>query len=553
VIRGIQRRKVFRSIVERHQRRTRSEAGDTLVEILLAITVISIAGVALLSAFTTSISASSEYKNLATLDSSLKSFVESVTYQMEFKSPSTFVPCATANSDGSGSYQALNTTQGIYSLQLTGIEYWVVSTNSWSSNIADCQTTPPSQELLTATVTNTVNHSSESIQFAVNDPAFAPANPAAPVFTSGSTDVISMSTAPNFPVTTTGGQPTPALSVSGQPSWVTFIDNGGGDGTLYFNPAGGASPGNTYTFTLTATNGLGPVNQTFTLKVSSVPFITSANSDTIGTLAAPPFTVTSTGVPTPTLTATGLPPWASFTDHGDGTGTLGFLLPLAGTYNFTFTATNSAGSYPQPFTLIVNTIVPAAPVFTTPASDTVPTNEAFTFTVTATGVPTPTLTESGTLPSGVTFNVGTGTNGTISGTLSGTPTNTTNSPVNYPITFTATNVAAPTGVTQSYTLTVNPKSKPTISFPTPSNPETPKQNKPFSFNILGTGFVCSSSGPSATVTWTGSTSLGVTCNNSGSITVSGTAPQGKNTPEKFTVTNPDTGSVQTLSGAFTTS
>jgi hypothetical protein len=50
--------------------RQSSERGDTLVEVLLALIILSIAGVALLAGFATAISSSGEHRNLASLDSS---------------------------------------------------------------------------------------------------------------------------------------------------------------------------------------------------------------------------------------------------------------------------------------------------------------------------------------------------------------------------------------------------------------------------------------------------------------------------------------------------
>ena len=71
-----------------------------------------------------------------------------------------------------------------------------------------------------------------------------------------------------------------------------------------------------------------------------------------------------------------------------------------------------------------------------------------TFTVIATGNPAPTLTQTGTLPSGVTFDAQTGV-------LSGTPAAGTGGTVNmsYPIQFTATNGVGSPAV-QNFTLTV---------------------------------------------------------------------------------------------------
>jgi hypothetical protein len=89
-----------------------------------------------------------------------------------------------------------------------------------------------------------------------------------------------------------------------------------------------------------------------------------------------------------------------------------------------------------------------APSITSANSTTFTVGTAGSFTVTTTGAPTPSLTETGALPGGVTFvNNGNGT-----ATLSGTPAAGTAG--SYPITITASNgVGAPAN--QSFTLTVN--------------------------------------------------------------------------------------------------
>jgi hypothetical protein len=81
------------------------------------------------------------------------------------------------------------------------------------------------------------------------------------------------------------------------------------------------------------------------------------------------------------------------------------------------------------------------PAFTSASSTAFTEGSANTFTPTATGTPAPTITESGALPSGVSF---------TGGALTGTPTVTGS----FPITFTATNgIGNP--ATQSFTLTVS--------------------------------------------------------------------------------------------------
>src|SRR5208337_3687415 len=90
-----------------------------------------------------------------------------------------------------------------------------------------------------------------------------------------------------------------------------------------------------------------------------------------------------------------------------------------------------------------NSVAPAI----TSANNTVFTEGASgTFTVTATGTPTPTFALTGALPSGVTFDITTGV-------LSGIPDTGTSG--TYPLTITASNGIFP-DATQNFTLTVNP-------------------------------------------------------------------------------------------------
>ena len=99
----------------------------------------------------------------------------------------------------------------------------------------------------------------------------------------------------------------------------------------------------------------------------------------------------------------------------------------------------------QTFTLTVATA--QAPAITSATSTTFTTGTAGSFTVTASGVPTPTLSETGTLPTGVTFV----DNGNGTATLSGTPARRPPAP---PADITAANGVTP-NATQSFTLTVN--------------------------------------------------------------------------------------------------
>jgi hypothetical protein len=120
----------------------------------------------------------------------------------------------------------------------------------------------------------------------------------------------------------------------------------------------------------------------------------------------------------------------------------------SGTAVSTFTAGATGGSGNVSVTVDAQTLNAAItinqpPIITSSASASFQVGVNGSFQVTQTGVPTPALSESGALPSGVGFNSGTGL-------LSGTPGAGTGG--TYPITFTATNVVG-TNI-QNFTLTV---------------------------------------------------------------------------------------------------
>ena len=160
--------------------------------------------------------------------------------------------------------------------------------------------------------------------------------------------------------------------------------------------------------------------------------------------------MTTTGFPTSALSESGaLPTGVTFVDNGDGAATLaGTPAPgSGGTYPLTITAAN--GVLPdatQSFTLTV--AAAQAPAITSADSTTFTTGTLGTFTVTTTGVPASALSESGSLPTGVTFV----DNGDGTATLAGTPAAGTGG--TYALTITAANGVLP-DATQSFTLTVD--------------------------------------------------------------------------------------------------
>ena len=175
------------------------------------------------------------------------------------------------------------------------------------------------------------------------------------------------------------------------------------------------------------------------------PSITSGASATFTVGTQGTFTVTTTGTPAPTLTELGnLPTGVTFnsaTGVLSGTAATG----TGGTYNVNFTASNGLGANAvQNFTLTVD----QGPAITSAGSTTFTVGSQGTFTVLATGVPAPSITQSGTLPSGITFS---STTSVLSGiAASGTAGN-------YNIGFMASNGMGANAV-QSFTLTIKSQS-----------------------------------------------------------------------------------------------
>jgi hypothetical protein len=350
-----------------------------------------------------------------------------------------------------------------------------------------------------------------------------------PTFSSASSTAFAQGTAGSFTVTTTAGVPAPTtLSKSGSlPAGVTFTDNGDGTATLAGTPAAGTT--GSYPLTITATNGSGHTDQSFTLTVTAVPTISSANSTTFEVGLSGTFSVTTTaGFPTTTtLSESGaLPNGVTFTDNGDGTATLAGT-PAAdtgGTYGFTIRAANTAGHADQSFTLTVL----QSPVITSGNSTTFAVGSAGSFSVTTTpGFPAATtLSESGALPSGVSFT----DNGNGTATLAGTSAS--GSDASYPITIDASNGEAPTA-SQSFTLTVT--TVPTVNSAASTT---------FDVGVSGSFSVTTTAGFPATTTLTESGSLpsGVafTDNGDGTATLAGTPAGGTGGSYPVTITAANT-------------
>ncbi|MGH9079644.1 MAG: fibronectin type III domain-containing protein, partial [Acidimicrobiales bacterium] len=196
-----------------------------------------------------------------------------------------------------------------------------------------------------------------------------------------------------------------------------------------------------------------PPSNDFSLATSPTNATVTAGSPATSTIST---AVTSGVTQSVALSATGAPTGAlvSFNPQTVNAGqsstmtvTTSSTTP-AGTSTITVTGTGSSATHSASFSLTVNP-APVAPTITSSTGATFTVGTPGTFTVTTGGVPTPSLSESGSLPTGVGFT----DNGNGTATLSGTPA--TGTAASYPITIGADNgVGSP--ASQGFTLTVDP-------------------------------------------------------------------------------------------------
>ena len=144
--------------------RPSSERGDTLVEILVAILILSVAGVALLAAFSTNIAGSAAHRKLANSDLVLRGIAEAAYSQIQIGDQSTaplYSSCATSYSvDTSSTYPG-------YVPTATVTKYWDPTSSSWlNSPWPQCSGQP--MQLVTISVTDSLDKSIGTTSIVVN-------------------------------------------------------------------------------------------------------------------------------------------------------------------------------------------------------------------------------------------------------------------------------------------------------------------------------------------------------------------------------------------------
>jgi len=305
--------------------------------------------------------------------------------------------------------------------------------------------TPNSAGSVTFTLTATNSAGADSKSYTVTvTPALA-----APVFTAATPPTSAVVGTPYTYTFTATGYPAPEFTVPGGdlPAGLTLNST---TGVVSGTPT---TPGGS-TFTVTATNTVTPDAVTGTLTVTVTPALvapvfTAATPPTSAVVGTPyTYTFTATGYPAPefTVTSGALPGGLTLNST---TGVVSGTPTTVGSATFTLTATNSAGTDSQDYTVAAAAaaVAPSITTDTLPAA-TVGTPYSATVTTTGTGPITFTVS-SGALPGGLVL-------GSSTGVVSGTPT----SAGSAAFTLTATNSAG----TDSQDYTVAVAAAPVLAF-----------------------------------------------------------------------------------------
>ena len=283
-----------------------------------------------------------------------------------------------------------------------------------------------------------------------------------PQITSALTDTAKMGMPYTYTLTA-NGTPAPTLSFTNVPSG--FQVNGA-------MLTGTFSSGGPVSIGIHATNSSGSDDETLVVTVNSPPQITSPLTDTALTNSAYSYTLVATGTPAPALSFTPADIPAGFQVNG---ATLSGMFTTAGQAVIHMHATNSEGNDDQTLTItITNSPVPSKITSSLAAATTVGAN--FSYTLTATGLPVPTLsftsvpadlTQTGATLHGVFQTSGQFSIGLHASNSAGNDDQILVVTVNAaPKINSALSKTATTGVAFSYTLTATGTPAPALSFTT---------------------------------------------------------------------------------------
>ena len=306
-----------------------------------------------------------------------------------------------------------------------------------------------------------------------------------------------VSAAYNQTIMTTGGTGTVTYAISAITN-TTGLNIAGG-GTTAVTVAGAATSTGTVSFTVTPSDSTGdgtPVTYTFMVKASNNSNLSNLvpNTGTLSPVFNPATLNYTTDVPSTTTAVSVIPTQqqasASITVNGIAVSSGASSAPITlnpGVNVITIVVTAQDGATKSTYRLTVN----IAPAITSVNTTTFKVGTVGNYSVTTTGSPVATLSETGPLPTGISF-ISSGPGMSI---FTGTPA--TGAGGSYPLTVVATNGIMP-DATQNFTLTVNEAP----SFTSPAN-------KTFTVGSAGNFTFTTGGFPKPTLSYTGALPNGV--------------------------------------------
>ncbi|HVA10504.1 MAG TPA: type II secretion system protein, partial [Acidimicrobiales bacterium] len=146
------------------------ERGDTLIEVLLAIVILGIAGVALLTAFATAITASSQHRQIASLDASVRAASDQVIAQVQQAGNNAFGPANCTNNPLGTSYKPTWNLTGTFTVTSYVVTYWNGSSFVPPASLTNCKGYEP--QLWTITIGS--GSTSTTVSTVIYDPQAPP-------------------------------------------------------------------------------------------------------------------------------------------------------------------------------------------------------------------------------------------------------------------------------------------------------------------------------------------------------------------------------------------
>src|ERR1700685_2713150 len=110
----------------------RSEKGDTMIEVLLALIVLGLTSVALIVAFSTTLSASATHRSLASADIAINNYSQQVIAGIEANQDLFTCPTPALTMSALNSELAIS-SPAPYNPTITSVQYWNSSNSTFSS------------------------------------------------------------------------------------------------------------------------------------------------------------------------------------------------------------------------------------------------------------------------------------------------------------------------------------------------------------------------------------------------------------------------------------